>query len=62
VVALVPSVRIQAAELVEQEIKPTEVAGRLWVSLKSAHQWHRSCGTGTVRLWHPVARADRDAI
>nr|WP_158073006.1 helix-turn-helix domain-containing protein [Streptomyces kebangsaanensis] len=35
------SVRMQAAELFEQEIKPTEVARRLRVSPKSAYQWHQ---------------------
>ncbi|WP_409350905.1 winged helix-turn-helix domain-containing protein [Streptomyces pactum] len=35
------SVRMQAAELFEQEIKPPEVARRLRVSLKSAYQWHQ---------------------
>ncbi|MFJ2478467.1 helix-turn-helix domain-containing protein [Streptomyces sp. NPDC087659] len=32
-------VRMQAAELFEQNIKPPEVARRLRVSLKSAYQW-----------------------
>ncbi|MEU3733890.1 helix-turn-helix domain-containing protein [Streptomyces sp. NPDC033538] len=35
------SVRMQAAELFEQRIKPPEVARRLRVSLKSAYQWHQ---------------------
>ncbi|MFD8396523.1 helix-turn-helix domain-containing protein [Streptomyces sp. NPDC059680] len=35
------TVRMQAAELFEQEIKPTEVAPRLRVSVKSVHQWHQ---------------------
>ncbi|MEU6603457.1 helix-turn-helix domain-containing protein, partial [Streptomyces flaveolus] len=34
------SVRMQAAELFEQKVKPPEVARRLRVSLKSAYQWH----------------------
>ncbi|MET8809851.1 winged helix-turn-helix domain-containing protein [Streptomyces sp. NPDC004546] len=33
--------RMQAAELFEQKIKPPEVARRLRVSAKSAYQWHR---------------------
>ncbi|MER7702463.1 helix-turn-helix domain-containing protein [Kitasatospora sp. NPDC097605] len=43
------SVRMQAAELFEQEVRPTEVARRLRVSGKSARQWHR--------LW-PEGRAE----
>ncbi|MFC7986744.1 winged helix-turn-helix domain-containing protein [Streptomyces sp. NPDC057336] len=35
------SVRMQAAELFEQEIKPLEVAQRLRVSRKSACLWHQ---------------------
>ncbi|MFI5567309.1 transposase [Streptomyces sp. NPDC051740] len=33
--------RMQAAELFDQEIKPPEVAQRLRVSLESAYQWHQ---------------------
>ncbi|MEU9140948.1 helix-turn-helix domain-containing protein [Streptomyces sp. NPDC048404] len=32
---------MQAAELFEQQVKPAEVARRLRVSQKSAHQWHQ---------------------
>ncbi|WP_374225175.1 helix-turn-helix domain-containing protein [Streptomyces sp. ISL-98] len=35
------SVRMQAAELFEQEIKPSEAARRLRVRVKSAYQWHQ---------------------
>ncbi|WP_437036515.1 IS630 family transposase [Streptomyces caelestis] len=35
------SVRMQAAEWFEQEIKPSEVARRLQVSVKSAYHWHQ---------------------
>ncbi|MET8414059.1 helix-turn-helix domain-containing protein, partial [Streptomyces sp. NPDC005195] len=35
------SVRMQAAELFEQQIKPSDVARRLRVSVKSAYQWHQ---------------------
>ncbi|MGX1976920.1 IS630 family transposase [Streptomyces kronopolitis] len=35
------SVRMRAAELFEQKIKPPEVARRLRVSRKSAYEWHR---------------------
>ncbi|MFF4934323.1 helix-turn-helix domain-containing protein [Streptomyces griseofuscus] len=35
------TVRIQAAELFEQMIKPSDVARRLRVSVKSAYQWHQ---------------------
>ncbi|MFB7916767.1 winged helix-turn-helix domain-containing protein [Streptomyces sp. NPDC056061] len=35
------TVRMQAAELFEQKIKPPEVAQRLRVSRKSAYQWHQ---------------------
>nr|WP_307020880.1 winged helix-turn-helix domain-containing protein [Streptomyces canus] len=43
------SVRMQAAELFEQEIKPPEVARRLRVSPKSAYQWHQLWRDGGVR-------------
>jgi len=42
------SVRVQAAELFEQEVKPPEVARRLRVSPKSAYQWHRLWREGGV--------------
>ncbi|MEU1693643.1 helix-turn-helix domain-containing protein [Streptomyces hirsutus] len=35
------SVRMQAAELFEQKIKPLEVARLLRVSKKSAYRWHQ---------------------
>ncbi|MFI2645740.1 helix-turn-helix domain-containing protein [Streptomyces sp. NPDC018610] len=35
------TVRMQAAELFEQKIKPREGARRLRMSLKSAYQWHQ---------------------
>ncbi|MFE1446190.1 helix-turn-helix domain-containing protein [Streptomyces olivaceoviridis] len=35
------SVRMQAAELYEQKAKPSEVARRLRVSVKSAYRWHQ---------------------
>ncbi|MFJ3311190.1 IS630 family transposase [Streptomyces sp. NPDC086549] len=35
------TVRMQAAELFEQKVKPPEVARRLRVSVKSAYQWHQ---------------------
>ncbi|MFC9614501.1 transposase [Streptomyces sp. NPDC056938] len=45
------SVRLQAAELFEQDIKPPEVARRLRVSRKSAYQWHEVWrGGGTAAL------------
>ncbi|MEU1305205.1 MULTISPECIES: helix-turn-helix domain-containing protein [Streptomyces] len=34
------TVRLQAAELFKRKIEPPEVARRLRVSRKSAHQWH----------------------
>ncbi|WP_262376252.1 helix-turn-helix domain-containing protein, partial [Streptomyces sp. sk2.1] len=40
--------RMQAAELFEQEVKPPEVARRLRVSLKSAYQWHQLWREGGV--------------
>ncbi|MDI9889203.1 winged helix-turn-helix domain-containing protein [Streptomyces sp. HNM0645] len=43
------TVRMQAAELFEQMIKPPEVARRLRVSLKSAYEWHRSWREGGVQ-------------
>ncbi|MFE7268327.1 helix-turn-helix domain-containing protein [Streptomyces sp. NPDC057592] len=39
---------MQAAELFEQEVKPPEVARRLWVSLRSACQWHQLWREGGV--------------
>ncbi|MFD7620670.1 transposase, partial [Streptomyces sp. NPDC059802] len=42
------SVRMQAAELFEQEVKPPEVARRLRVSLKSAYQWNQLWREGGV--------------
>nr|WP_285740692.1 winged helix-turn-helix domain-containing protein [Kitasatospora phosalacinea] len=39
---------MQAAALFEQEVKPAEVARRLRVSLKSAHQWHQLWREGGV--------------
>lgn len=43
------TVRMQAAELFEQKIKPPEVARRLRVSPKSAHQWHQLWRDGGVQ-------------
>ncbi|MFJ1938531.1 winged helix-turn-helix domain-containing protein [Kitasatospora sp. NPDC088160] len=43
------SVRVQAAELFEQEVKPAEVARRLRVSPKSAYQWHQLWREGGVQ-------------
>ncbi|MBT1184025.1 helix-turn-helix domain-containing protein [Streptomyces sp. CJ_13] len=43
------AVRLQAAELFEQQIKPSEVAGRLRVSVKSAYQWHQLWREGGVQ-------------
>ncbi|WP_406471835.1 helix-turn-helix domain-containing protein [Streptomyces hirsutus] len=40
---------MQAAELFEQKIKPSEVARRLRVSPKSACQWHQLWRDGGVR-------------
>ncbi|MET8624644.1 winged helix-turn-helix domain-containing protein [Kitasatospora sp. NPDC004669] len=42
------AVRIQAAELFEQGVKPPEVARRLRVSPKSAYQWHQLWREGGV--------------
>jgi transposase len=33
--------RLQAAQMFEQGIKPVQVARCLWVSAKSAYQWRR---------------------
>ncbi|MFF7095922.1 helix-turn-helix domain-containing protein [Streptomyces rubradiris] len=35
------AVRVQAAELFEQKLKPPEIARRLQKSRKSAYQWHQ---------------------
>ncbi|MEV8039057.1 winged helix-turn-helix domain-containing protein [Streptomyces sp. NPDC086182] len=43
------TVRMQAAELFEQRIKPSEVARRLRVSVKSAYQWHGLWRDGGVQ-------------
>nr|WSX54876.1 winged helix-turn-helix domain-containing protein [Streptomyces sp. NBC_00974] len=43
------SVRMQAAELFEQQIRPSEVARRLRVSVKSAYQWHQLWRDGGVQ-------------
>ncbi|WP_455568707.1 IS630 family transposase [Streptomyces griseofuscus] len=43
------TVRMQAAELCEQQIKPMEVARRLRVSPKSAYQWHQLWRDGGVQ-------------
>uniref|UniRef100_UPI003592FCC3 winged helix-turn-helix domain-containing protein n=1 Tax=Streptomyces canus TaxID=58343 RepID=UPI003592FCC3 len=43
------TVRMQAAELFEQRIKPPEVARRLRVSRKSAYQWHQVWRDGGVQ-------------
>ncbi|MET9888448.1 helix-turn-helix domain-containing protein [Streptomyces sp. NPDC006430] len=40
--------RLQAAELFEQMIKPVEVARQLRVSRKSAYQWHQLWRDGGV--------------
>ncbi|MDH6710476.1 transposase [Kitasatospora sp. MAA19] len=40
---------MQAAELFEQRIEPSEVARRLRVSPKSAHQWHELWRDGGVQ-------------
>ncbi|MFF0206350.1 transposase [Streptomyces sp. NPDC005017] len=42
------SVRMKAAELFEQQVRPSEVAGLLRVSVKSVYQWRR--------LWHDGGR------
>ncbi|MFD3682529.1 winged helix-turn-helix domain-containing protein [Streptomyces sp. NPDC058613] len=43
------TVRMQAAELFEQRIKPSEVARRLRVTVKSAFQWHQLWRDGGVQ-------------
>ncbi|MCX4775336.1 winged helix-turn-helix domain-containing protein [Streptomyces sp. NBC_01264] len=43
------TVRMQAAELFEQKINPSEVARRLRVSVKSAYQWHQLWRDGGVQ-------------
>jgi transposase len=40
---------MQAAELFEQKVKPSEVAQRLRVSVKSAYQWHHLWRSGGVQ-------------
>ncbi|MFE5211215.1 helix-turn-helix domain-containing protein [Streptomyces sp. NPDC056600] len=42
------SVRVQATVLLEQGVKPPEVARRLRVSPKSGHQWHKLWREGGV--------------
>ncbi|MFD3760805.1 winged helix-turn-helix domain-containing protein [Streptomyces sp. NPDC058622] len=43
------SVRMQAAGLFEQKIRPSEVARRLRVSVKSVYQWHQLWRDGGVQ-------------
>ncbi|WP_374211384.1 helix-turn-helix domain-containing protein [Streptomyces sp. A 4/2] len=43
------TLRIHAAELFEQRIKPQEVARRLRVSPKSAYRWHQLWRDGGVQ-------------
>ncbi|MET8038780.1 winged helix-turn-helix domain-containing protein [Streptomyces sp. NPDC005345] len=43
------TVRIQAAELFEQNIKPPDIARRLRVSPKSAYRWHQLWRDGGVQ-------------
>ncbi|MFE4924286.1 helix-turn-helix domain-containing protein [Streptomyces sp. NPDC056661] len=40
---------MQAGELLEQKIKPTEIARRMRVSVKSAYQWHQLWRAGGVQ-------------
>ncbi|MFI6663348.1 winged helix-turn-helix domain-containing protein [Streptomyces sp. NPDC050523] len=42
------TVRMQAAGLFEQKVKPSEVARQLRVSVKSAYQWHQLWRDGGV--------------
>jgi Winged helix-turn helix len=39
-------VRLQAAQMLEQDIDPVQVAGLLRVSTKSVCQWRRECRAG----------------
>ncbi|MEU2688891.1 helix-turn-helix domain-containing protein [Streptomyces hygroscopicus] len=50
------SVRTQAAELFEQEDKPSEVTRRLRVSPKSAYHWHQLWREGGHRPRAPATR------
>ncbi|MFD4588954.1 helix-turn-helix domain-containing protein [Streptomyces sp. NPDC058434] len=43
------TVRMQAAELFEQNIKPPDVARGLRVSVKSAYLWHQMWREGGVQ-------------
>ncbi|WP_406190994.1 MULTISPECIES: helix-turn-helix domain-containing protein [unclassified Streptomyces] len=43
------SLRMQAAVLLEQQIKPSEVTRRLRVSVKSVYQWHQLRRDGGVQ-------------
>ncbi|MFE3469613.1 winged helix-turn-helix domain-containing protein [Streptomyces sp. NPDC059185] len=54
------TVRMQAAELSEQQIEPSEVARRLLVSMKSAHQWHQLWRDGGVQI--AGGHADRPEV
>ncbi|MER6434092.1 helix-turn-helix domain-containing protein [Streptomyces sp900105245] len=49
---------MKAAELFEEKVGPSEVARRLRVSVKSAHQWHQLWREGDVTLCFPSARAE----
>lgn len=52
---------MRAAELFEQRVKPTEVARRLRVSVKSAYQWHQLWREGGAEALNSRGRAGRGA-
>ncbi|WUS66844.1 helix-turn-helix domain-containing protein [Kitasatospora sp. NBC_01246] len=53
---------MQAAELLEQRIKPPEVARRLRVSPKSAYRWHQLWRDGVCGLCPLAARVGHSAV
>src|SRR6266536_1750567 len=62
-------VRLRAARMFEQDVRPVQVAHDLRVSTKSAYQWRRRWGAGGLGLGRgpaldagPGHRADRVAV
>jgi len=54
-------VRLQAAQMIEQDIDPVRIAGLLRVSTKSVYQWRRAWRAGGERRWPPKGRAGTPA-
>ena len=57
----VRKVRLQAADMFEQDMQPVQVAHQLRVSTKSAYQWRRRGGRAAQPRWPRRCRAPRGA-